>query len=380
MKYFIIAGEASGDLHASHLMRELKMQDTRADFVCLGGDKMAAQGGKLVRHYRDMAFMGFISVVKNLHKISDNFRQAKQALLAYRPDVVILVDYPSFNLKMAKFVKKHLPETPVDYYISPKLWAWKTFRIRDIKKYINHMYTIFPFETEFYARFGYRVDYVGNTLQAVIAERPNQAEDPKTFAERNRLAVKPIIALLAGSRMQEISKCLPIMLEAAKAFPEYQPVIAGAPGIAPEYYRTQAGQTPVVFGQTYELLQQAQAAIVNSGTATLETALIGTPQVVVYHAAGGRFAMLLKRLFIKTKYISLVNIMAGKEVVKELIAHLFTAQNVQREVARLLRDDAYRANMQLAYQTIKENIGTDKAAHKAACLIINRYKKQEEIR
>lgn len=375
MKYFIIAGEASGDLHASNLMHELKRLDPQADFLCLGGDKMAAQGGRLVRHYRDMAFMGFVSVLRNWHKISDNFRYAKQALLDYRPDVVILVDYPSFNLKMAKFVKKHLPETPVDYYISPKLWAWKTFRIKSIKKYIDHMYTIFPFETEFYARFGYQVDYVGNPTQEVIAERPGKDEDFTTFVERNNLEGSPIIALLAGSRIQEIDNCLPRMIQAATAFPNCQPVIAGAPGIEPAHYAGLAGNVPVLFGQTYELLQQARATIVNSGTATLETALIGTPQVVVYHAPGGRFTMLMKKLFIKTKYISLVNIIAGQEIVRELIAHLFTAGNVQTELAKLLHDETYRNNMRQAYLSIKENIGNGKAAQTAATLIINRYKK-----
>lgn len=374
MKYFIIAGEASGDLHASNLMHELKSLDPQADFLCLGGDKMAAQGGRLIRHYRDMAFMGFISVIQNWHKIADNFRHARQALLDYRPDVVILVDYPSFNLKMAKFVKKHLPETPVDYYISPKLWAWKTFRIKSIKKYIDHMYTIFPFETEFYARFGYHVDYVGNPTQEVIAERPCKGEEFTVFTQRNHLNERPIIALLAGSRMQEIDNCLPRMLQATASFPEYQPVIAGAPGIEPAHYARLAGNIPVLFGQTYELLQQARAAIVNSGTATLETALIGTPQVVVYHTAGGRFAMLLKKLFIKTKYISLVNIIAGKDVVRELIAHLFTTENITLELSRLLQDDTYRNSMQQAYQAIRDKLGKEKAARKAACLIINRYK------
>ena len=372
MKYFIIAGEASGDLHASHLIRELKICDPKAEFEFLGGDLMAAQGGKLVQHYRNMAFMGIISVLKNIRKILKNIHLAENALLEQQPDKLILVDYPSFNLRMAKFAKKHLAQTEIIYYISPKLWAWKTYRIKSIKRYINRMCTIFPFETDFYKKYDYQVHYVGNpTYDEIMTIQDHTKTDFIPFVEKNKLQTKPIIAILSGSRQQEIRSCLPKMLESAKIFHDYQIVIAGAPGIDSAFYQNITTDTPVVFGQTYDLLQNATAAVVNSGTATLETALFDVPQVVVYHTFGGRVATFVKKHLIKTEHVSLVNIIAQKEVVRELILHEFTVENVQNELHELLENKARRNKIKNGYAKIKEALGEKGvgAARNAATLI-----------
>ena len=375
MRYFIIAGEASGDLHASNLMRELKKQDSQAEFCFLGGDLMLTEGGKIIKHYREMAFMGFVAVAKNLGKVLKNMDECKQAIVDFKPDVLILVDYPSFNLRIARFVKENL-NIPVYYYISPKIWAWKEYRIKEIKRYVDCMFTIFPFETEFYAKHNYPVEYVGNPTVDSIFLRPNLSQTFEEFCELNKLKHKPIIALLAGSRKQEISACLPLMVEAATRFKDYQVVISGAPGIDLEYYTAILKRKPanIVFGQTYELLQHAKAAIVNSGTATLETALIGTPQVVVYHQALGRLAFWLKDIFIKVKYISLVNLVAEKEVVKELIAHLFTVENMTAELNKLLNDKVYRQKMVNEYAEIKKSLGNAGAAERTAKKMIEKLK------
>jgi len=367
MKYFIIAGEASGDLHASNLMRELKVEDTQADFCFLGGDLMQAQGGKMIKHYRKMAFMGFWGVLKNARKVLNNINECKKAILSYQPDVVILVDYPGFNLPMARFTKENL-NIPVYYYISPKIWAWKEHRIKAIKQHVDKLFTIFPFETSFYARHNYPVEYIGNPSVDSISARPNQEQTFQEFCTINKLSGKPIIALLSGSRKQEITACLPRMIHATQRFPEYQAIVAGAPGIQPSFYKSLVKGTcvHVVFDQTYELLQQAKAAVVNSGTATLETALIGTPQVVVYNVYFGRFMMLLKDYFVKVKYISLVNLVAGKEVVKELMAHYFTVENVSKELDNLLHNKAYRQNMLQEYAIMQDSLGGPGAASKAA--------------
>ena len=367
LRYFLIAGEASGDLHASNLMRELKQMDPDAEFCFLGGDLMAAQGGRMVKHYRDMAFMGFVAVLKNFRKVLTNLAECKQAIGRFRPDVLILVDYPSFNLRIAKFAKETL-NIPVYYYISPKIWAWKEFRIKAIKKYVDRMYTILPFETEFYRKHDYEVTYVGNPSVDSIANRPNLQQTFAEFCRQNKLSELPVIALLPGSRRQEIAGCLPMMLEAVKKHPNHQVVVSGAPGIEPDFYRTFIKHTEinVVFNQTYELLTHARAAVVNSGTATLETALIGTPQVVVYKVAFPVLAMPLKKLFIKVNFVSLVNLIAGKEVVKELIGDLFTVENIRKELNRLLHAEKYRNGMLNDYREIKEKLGPSGAARKAA--------------
>ena len=367
MKYFIIAGEASGDLHASNLMRELRKADPETDFCFLGGDLMQAQGGKMIKHYRKMAFMGFWGVLKNARKVLDNINECKKAIIEFQPDVVILVDYPGFNLPMAKFTKVKL-NIPVYYYISPKIWAWKEHRINDIKKYVDKVFTIFPFETTFYAGHDYPAEYIGNPSVDSVSMRPNQLQTFKEFCTINNLPNKPIIAILAGSRKQEISACIPRMINATLRFPEYQAVIAGAPGIDPKFYNSiiKDKSVQIVFDQTYELLQQAKAAIVNSGTATLETALIGTPEVVVYNVYFGRFMMVLKDLFVKVKYISLVNLVAEKEVVKELMAHYFTVETVSKELDNLLHNKSYRENMLNEYMIMKNSLGGPGAAGNAA--------------
>jgi lipid-A-disaccharide synthase len=373
MKYFIIAGEASGDLHASNLMRELKKLDSVAEFCFLGGDLMQTEGGKMIKHYRKMAFMGFWAVLKNARTVLKNLTDCKQAITDFKPDVVILVDYPSFNLRIARFVKEN-SKTPVYYYISPKIWAWKEFRIKQIKKYVDKMFTIFPFETEFYARHNYQVEYVGNPTVDSILTRPNQNQSFSEFCTENELSEKPIIALLAGSRKQEISACLPRMIESASRFSSYQIVIAGAPGIDASFYKSilRGNEVSIVFGKTYNLLQQSKAAIVNSGTATLETALVGTPQVVVYHVILGRIAYAIKDLFIKVKFFSLVNLVAEKEVVKELVAHHFTVENVSAELDKLLNDTEYRQNMLNEYSKIKSTLGETGAAGKTAKSIVEK--------
>lgn len=371
MKYFLIAGEASGDLHASNLMREIKNNDPAAEFCFLGGDLMAAQGGKPVKHYRDMAFMGFVAVLRNLKTVLKNINDCKAAITSFKPDVVILIDYPSFNLRIAKFVKE-TSEIPVYYYIAPKLWAWKEYRIREIKKYVDRVFTIFPFETEFYRKHNYKVEYVGNPTVDSVNALCRRDENFTAFCQRHALSDKPIIALLPGSRRQEIAACLPTMIEAAESFPEYQIVISGAPGIEAGFYQqfSEVAAHPVITGDTYQMLLHAKAAVVNSGTATLETALIGTPQVVVYHVIGGRLAIIGKNLFIKTKYISLVNIVAQREVVKELIAHLFTVRNIQTELRSILENSESALKMKADYHEIAENLGNNEAAVKAAKLML----------
>jgi len=372
MKYFLIAGEASGDLHASNLMRELKQHDSTAEFCFLGGDLMLAEGGLLVRHYREMAFMGFVSVVRNLNKVLKNIRDCKSALLNFKPDVVILIDYPSFNLRIAKFVKEKL-HLPVIYYIAPKIWAWKEYRIKSIKKYTDKVLTIFPFETEFYRKHQYVVQYVGNPTVDSVSDLLDKTETTASFLQDNDLDGRPLIALLAGSRRHEIAKCLPVMLQAVRRFPDYQAVVAGAPGIEKEFYSSLGGgdTVPVIFGKTYQLVYHAQAAIVNSGTATLETALIGTPQVVVYYAQPGRLVYLLKKIFLKVEYVSLVNLISGRESVRELIAHLFNPDMVAAETHKLLYNPQYRAAVLADYELVGRELGEPGTARHAAAFIVD---------
>ena len=367
MRYFIIAGEASGDLHASNLMRELRIEDTQAEFCFLGGDLMQAQGGKMIKHYRDMAFMGIVAVLKNARTVLKNLSDCKQAITDFQPDVLILVDYPSFNLRMARFVKENM-NTKVYYYISPKLWAWKEYRIKEIKRYVDKMFTIFPFETAFYAKHNYDVEYVGNPTVDSVCTRPHQDQSFADFCAENKLPTKPIIAILAGSRKQEIVGCLPRMVDAGLRFPDYQVIIAGAPGIEADLYNSvlKSRDVSVVFGKTYELLQQSKAAVVNSGTATLETALIGTPEVVVYHVPLGRIGYFVKEMVVRVKFVSLVNIVAEKLIVKELLAHLFTVKNIAAELDLILNNTTYRQTMLQNYSIIKKALGEPGTAERAA--------------
>ena len=366
MKYFLIAGEASGDLHASNLMAALKRHDTEAQFRYFGGDLMARQGGTLIKHYREMAFMGFIPVLMNLRTILGNMRRCEEEIRAYRPDVVILVDYPGFNLKIARYVKSKLG-VPVYYYISPKIWAWKQYRIRDIRRYVDRMFCILPFETDFYRKLNYAVDYVGNpsvdSVSAYLA-KPEETD----FRKHHGLDNRPILAILAGSRRQEIRDNLPMMLQLAARYPDFQSVIAGAPGIEPEYYRQYLGDSDahILFGKTYEILRNSYAALVTSGTATLETALFRVPQVVCYYVAAGRLASYIFRHFFHIRYISLVNLIGGREIVQELFGARFTEQEIDAELRRILLDREYRQAMLNGYDEVIARLGKPGAAEKAA--------------
>ena len=376
MKYFLIAGEASGDLHASNLMAALKEKDPEADFRFFGGDLMQAVGGTLVKHYREMAFMGFIPVLLNLRTILNNMKTCQEDIRKYQPDVVILIDYPGFNLKIAKFVKTVL-HLPVYYYISPKIWAWKQYRIKDFRRYVDRMFCILPFETEFFRKLDYSVDYVGNpSVDSVAQNKEKQANRPDTFMADERLPDKPILALLAGSRRQEIKDNLPTMLEVAAAYSDYQPVIAGAPGLEPKYYKQYIGNHPakIVFGKTYDLLQHSRAALVTSGTATLETSLFRVPQVVCYYVVAGPLASFIFRNFFHTKYISLVNLIAGREVVQELFGARFSYQQIHDEVGKILHDTAYRQQMLDGYDEIIQMLGKPGASQRTAELIYQSLK------
>lgn len=375
MKYYLIAGEASGDLHASNLMRAIKNTDPQADFRFLGGDLMKQVGGTLVKHYREMAFMGFIPVLMNLRTILRNMQVCREDIRQYQPDIVILIDYPGFNLKIAKYVKTVL-HIPVHYYISPKIWAWKQYRIKDFRKYVDHLYSILPFEPAFFQRLDYQVDYVGNpSVDSVSNYQQQESVGKSTFFRMNRLADKPILALLAGSRKQEIRDNLPVMLRVAAQFPEYQPIIAGAPGIDSAYYQQYTdGSVRILFQQTYPLLQHSDVALVTSGTATLETALFRVPQVVCYYVPAGRLASFIFRHFFHTPYISLVNLISGKEVVQELFGARFSEENITTELKRIIHDKTYRKTMLQNYDEMIRILGKPGASIRTAELIVKRIK------
>lgn len=361
MKFFILAGEASGDNHAANLIQALRAEEPEAVFVGMGGDHMAAAGCKLLQHYREMAFMGIVAVVKNLDKVRHNFAIARKGLLREQPDVLVLIDYPSFNLKMAKWCRAHLPSTRIVYYIPPKIWAWKTWRVHAIARYTDMLLGIFPFETPFYKRYGYACTYVGNpTAAQCIAYQASH-----TLAPRQN-----IIAILPGSRKHEIVKCLPRMLEAAERFPDYTIHVAKAPGMDEAFYKPFLQHHEVLRDDTYTLLSEARAAVVNSGTATLEAALLDCPQVAVYHVACGRLLNVLRPLLFKTPFFTLVNILPQREVIRELLAHLFTPELVAQELNRLLHDETYRSTMLAAYGEIKMLLGDHVAATEAAKYIL----------
>ena len=340
MKYYLIVGEASGDLHASHLMKELKARDAEADFRFLGGDLMKAQGGTLVRHYKELAYMGFIPVLLHLRTILHNMKACKRDVLAWTPDVLILVDYPGFNLSVAEFVHAYSP-IPVYYYISPKIWAWKEYRIKNIKRDVDELFSILPFEVDFFeGKHHYPIHYVGNpTLDEVEAYKRENEKDFGRFAEDNGLEGKPVLALLAGSRKQEIKDNLPMMVEAASVYEgQYELVLAAAPNIDPEFYGKvlRGSRVKILYGQTYRILHHACAALVTSGTATLETALFRVPQVVCYYTACGKLVSFLRRHILKVRYISLVNLVVGREVVRELVADGMSVGNIREELSRIL--------------------------------------------
>lgn len=378
MKYYLIVGEASGDLHASHLMTALKAEDPQADFRFFGGDLMAAVGGTMVKHYKDLAYMGFVPVLLHLRTIFANMKRCKEDIVAWQPDVVILVDYPGFNLHIAQFVHAHTG-IPVFYYIAPKIWAWKEYRIKHIKRDVDELFSILPFEVEFFeGKHRYPIHYIGNpTVDEVTAFLHEHPADKTTFLATNGLDERPVIALLAGSRKQEIKDNLPKMLKAASAFPDYQLVLAGAPAISPDYYKKVIGDAPlkIIFGQTYRLLQHADAALVTSGTATLETALFRVPQVVCYHTPIGKVISFLRRHVLKVRYISLVNLIADREVVKELVADTMMVKNIQSELRNILENGRYKFDMLAGYEDMARRLGPAGAPLHAAQEMIRILKK-----
>lgn len=368
MRYYLIVGEASGDLHASNLMSALKAKDSQAEFRFFGGDLMAAQGGTMVKHYKELAYMGFIPVLLHLRTIFANMRKCKEDIVSYAPDVVILVDYPGFNLSIAKFVKTKT-SIPVYYYISPKIWAWKEYRIKEIKKYVDELFSILPFEVNFFKGHQYPIHYVGNpTVDAVETFREKYEQSVSAFKEFNGLTNDPIIALLSGSRKQEIKDNLPMMIKAASCYANYQIVLAGAPGISPEYYDKyiEGTSVKVIFGQTYPLLTHASVALVTSGTATLETALFRVPQVVCYNSKLRLVVKIVKLFLLKVKYVSLVNLIADKEIVKELIADKMTVDTICSELDNLFEGKEKRNIMLNEYDRMIEILGHRGASGKAA--------------
>lgn len=381
MKYYLIVGEASGDLHASRLIKELKARDSRAEFRFLGGDLMKAQGGTLVRHYKDLAYMGFIPVLLHLPTILRNMKMCKQDIVRWNPDVLILVDYPGFNLSIAEFIHRH-SQIPVYYYIAPKIWAWKEYRIKNIKRDVDELFSILPFEVEFFEnKHRYPIHYVGNpTLDEVRAYQAESQESFDDFVQDNRLDGKPVIALLAGSRKQEIKDNLPLMVEAASTYADrYELVLAAAPNISADFYVKVLGGKPVkiVYGQTYRVLSHACAALVTSGTATLETAVFRVPQVVCYYTACGKLVSFLRRHILKVKYISLVNLVAAREVVKELVADGMTVDRVRQELGVILPGGAGRDEMLAGYDEVAERLGDVGAPRKAAEQMLGLLKSKE---
>jgi lipid-A-disaccharide synthase len=373
MKYFLIAGEASGDMHAAALMTQIKQRDPQAQFVGLGGSQMATAECRLYQDIRHMAFMGFAAVLANMGQIRRNFRIAEEALLQEKPDALILVDYPSFNLRIAAFCKKHLPTTKIYYYIPPKVWAWKRRRIHRIAQLCDEVLGIFPFEPAFYAQYGYRCTYVGNpTAEQVALNTQNNPNTPNNQSSPN----PPTIAILPGSRESEIRHCLPKMLEAARRFPDYRIVVCAVPGIDEAIYRACMREGETLTRETYEAVRQAKAAVVNSGTATLETALLGTPQVAVYHLACSGIVRWIRPwiqpLMFSIPYFTLVNIICGKEVIRELLGEDFTTEKVTAELQGLLTDEAYTKEMLVEYEHLSALLGTQPAAATAAQIITSK--------
>ena len=371
MKFYIIAGEASGDLHASNLVAEIKKKDKKAEFRGFGGDLMKAQGVELVKHYRTMAYMGFVEVAVNLRKVLGNIAQCKKDILEYQPDVVILVDYPGFNLRIADFA--HKKGFKVYYYISPQVWAWKRRRVQKIKKSVDKMLVILPFEEEFYKRYGVDVTFVGNPLLDELAKVGTG--NRSIFLRRNSLGERrEIIAMLPGSRRQEVKRTLPVMLKAASHFPDYQFVIAGVSSLDKSLYKDIMGNSDVFFveNQTYDLLLNSSAALVTSGTATLETALLSVPEVVCYKATN--FSYRLAKWMIKVKFISLVNLIMDREVVKELIQGDLNEDNLVKELDQLLHNGKRQRQLLEDYEELKDKLGNVGASEKAAEVIVESLK------
>lgn len=384
MRYYLIAGEASGDLHASRLMASLLREDPEAEFRFFGGDQMAAVGGTRVKHYKELAYMGFVPVITHLPTILKNMRMCKRDITEWKPDVVILVDYPGFNLDIAKFVHKSLPSIKVYYYIAPKIWAWKEFRIKRIKRDVDEMFSILPFEVDFFeGKHHYPIHYVGNPT---VGEVEDYLDDARESYDQMALLPydiqsrihRPIVALLAGSRLQEINDNLPSMIAVARSFPEYQFVVAGAPNIDAAYYNRFLAGTDVLLVEqkTYALLYRAKAALVTSGTATLETSLFNVPQVVCYRMPMAKVYGVLRKMLLKVKYVSLVNLIAGHEVVPEFVADTFSVEGVKREFMRILPDGDRREEMLKGYAEVRRRLGDQKAPDNAAKIIYTLLTKQ----
>lgn len=367
MKYYLVAGEASGDLHGANLMKALKAEDSEVVFRYFGGDKMQAEGGELVKHYADMAFMGFTEVILNLRTIFRNLKACKEDIIKWKPDVLVLIDFPGFNLKIAEFAKAN--GIKVCYYISPKVWAWNQKRVLKIKKVVDYMFCILPFEVDFYQEWGMQVDYVGNPLLDEIA----QFTPDVNFRENHQLGDQKIIALLPGSRKQEIERLLPVMLSITENYPDCVFAIAAAPTFTESYYRQFTGDKKVhlLFNNTYNLLHHAHAAIVASGTATLETALFKVPQVVVYK--GGTISIAIARMLVKIKFISLVNLIVNKKIVTELIQEDCNTQKVDEEL-KIIVTGAGRSEMLKNYDELLLLMGKPGASAKTARLIVGKLK------
>ena len=382
MKYYLIAGEASGDLHAGNLMVELKAQDAEAEFRCIGGERMLAAGGTLVKHYKEMAYMGFIPVLLHLHTILQNMALCKKDIADWQPDVVILVDYPGFNLAIAKHVHAK-GVCPVFYYISPKIWAWKEYRIKRIRRDVDELFSILPFEVEWFAQRNYPIHYVGNPcVDAVEREigQPEETEFSKKTGQAGNASLPPSIAILAGSRRQEIKDNLSMMLRAASQFNGYRLVIAGAPNIEPTYYQRYIpkGMTVEVrFGETYQVLRESAAALVTSGTATLETAILRVPQVVCYYTPVGRFISFMRKRLIRVPFISLVNLVAGKEVVQELVADRMKVENIEQCLRDILPGGPHRQQMLEDYEEMNRRLGGPGASRRAAAEMIKCLKERK---
>lgn len=380
MKYYLIAGEASGDLHGGQLMKALKEHDSAAEFRYFGGDEMQGQGGTLVRHYKDTAYMGFIPVLLHLRQIFQNMDLCKQDIVKWQPDVVILIDYPGFNLSVAEYLKKNTA-IPVYYYIAPKIWAWKEHRIKNIRRDVDELFSILPFEIEFFEqKYHYPIHYVGNpSLDEVHEFLTQHPDDPEEFRKEYGLDDRPIIALLAGSRKQEIKDNLPMMAQVAlEHAADYQIVLAGAPNIDLSYYRQyiNEGQIRILTGCTYRILQHSAAALVTSGTATLETALFRVPQVVCYYTACGKLVSQLRKLFLKVPFVSLVNLITGDEVVPELVADQMNPERLRRELQGILPGGAQRDAQLEGYQRMLSRLGEPGAPDRAAREMIRLLRKE----
>lgn len=371
MNYYIISGEASGDLHGSRLMQGLKQADPQAHFRFWGGDLMAAEGGTLVKHYKETAVMGFWEVLMKLRSVARNLRQCQCDLLENRPDVLILIDYPGFNFRMAKFAKKH--GIKVFYYIAPKVWAWKEKRVHRLKKYVDQLFIIFPFEVDYFKKWGIEAFYTGNPLKDMVDERLAGTPSLTAFCKANGLDEdKPLIAVLAGSRLMEINYVLPRVLSLARTFPAYRFVVAGAPSIDPAVYQKylQGTDFGIVYNQTYALMALSDAAIVASGTATLEAALAGTPQVVCY--GGNELSFQIAKRLVKTKYISLVNLIMDAPVVTELLQHDMNAANMQAELQSLLPGGSKRQALLNNYASLRKLLGEPGAANRVALEMVKK--------